>query len=160
MAHRHVMRTVDTAHVAVPPDAMWSFAAQVERWPHHLAHYRWVRRSQGEAGGDGVVEMSAWRPFGVFNWPTWWESEMQVDAAKCEVRYRHIRGITKGMDVLWTLTPDGRGGTDVMIVHEWDGPAWPLIGKLAARMVIGPVFVHGIASRTLAGLRRAAEAAR
>ena len=44
-----------------------------------------------------------------------------------------------------------------MIVHEWDGPAWPLIGKLAARMVIGPVFVHGIASRTLAGLAHAAE---
>jgi hypothetical protein len=160
MAHRHVMRTVDTTHVAAPPETVWPFAAQVERWPDHLAHYRWVKRSRGEAGGDGVVEMSAWRPFGVFNWPTWWESEMQVDATRHEVRYRHVRGITKGMDVLWTLTPDGQGGTDVTIVHEWDGPAWPLIGPLAARVVIGPVFVHGIASRTLAGLRRAAEAAR
>jgi hypothetical protein len=39
----------------------------------------------------------------------------------------------------------------------WNGPSWPLIGELAARGVIGPVFVHGIASRTLAGLARAAE---
>jgi len=40
----------------------------------------------------------------------------------------------------------------------WDGPDWPLIGPAAALGVIGPVFVHGIASRTLAGLARAAEA--
>jgi hypothetical protein len=42
-------------------------------------------------------------------------------------------------------------------VHVWNGPAWPLIGEMAARGVIGPVFVHGIAARTLAGLARAAE---
>jgi hypothetical protein len=44
----------------------------------------------------------------------------------------------------------------VRIVHVWDGPRWPLIGPFAATQVIGPVFVHGIASRTLAGLARAA----
>jgi hypothetical protein len=36
-------------------------------------------------------------------------------------------------------------------------PGWPLIGPVAALAVIGPVFVHGIASRTLAGLAAAAE---
>jgi hypothetical protein len=45
----------------------------------------------------------------------------------------------------------------VRIVHLWLGPSWPLIGGLAARAVIGPVFVHGIASRTLAGLAAVAE---
>jgi hypothetical protein len=50
------------------------------------------------------------------------------------------------------------GGTDVTIVHDWTGPRWPLIGGPAARWVIGPVFIHGIASRTLAGIRRAVEA--
>ena len=34
---------------------------------------------------------------------------------------------------------------------------WPLIGVFAATQVIGPLFVHGIASRTLAGLARVAE---
>jgi hypothetical protein len=47
---------------------------------------------------------------------------------------------------------------DVTIEHQWTGPAWPLIGGLAARLVIGPVFVHGIAKRTLAGLKRVLEA--
>jgi len=46
---------------------------------------------------------------------------------------------------------------DVEVVHTWDGPAWPLIGRLAADLVIGPVFIHGIASRTLAGIKRAVE---
>ena len=46
------------------------------------------------------------------------------------------------------------------IVHEWDGPRWPLIGRAAAAWVIGPVFIHGIASRTLAGIRREVEADR
>jgi hypothetical protein len=33
----------------------------------------------------------------------------------------------------------------------------PFIGIPAATLVIGPVFIHGIASRTLAGLAAAAE---
>jgi hypothetical protein len=32
-----------------------------------------------------------------------------------------------------------------------------VIGTVAAQAVIGPVFVHGIASRTLEGLARVAE---
>ena len=65
--------------------------------------------------------------------------------------------VTAGMDVVWRMeTADG--GTDVTIVHEWTGPRWPLIGGPAATWVIGPVFIHGIASRTLAGIRRAVEA--
>jgi hypothetical protein len=35
-----------------------------------------------------------------------------------------------------------------------------VIGVVAATVVIGPVFVHGIASRTLAGLAAQAEGGR
>jgi hypothetical protein len=106
--------------------------------------------------------MAAWRPFGggLFKYPTWWVSEMTVDRAAGEIRYRHVRGITRGMDVVWRLV-DGADGrwVDAEIVHTWDGPRWPLVGRLAANLVIGPVFIHGIASRTLAGIKRAAEGA-
>jgi hypothetical protein len=102
------------------------------------------------------VEMSANRPFGPLNWPTWWVSEMWVDPDRMEVRYRHIRGVTRGMDVVWRIRPDGEG-THVSIVHEWPGPDWPLIRRPAAEWVIGPVFVHGIASRTLAGIASTCE---
>jgi hypothetical protein len=60
------------------------------------------------------------------------------------------------MDVEWSFRA-AQGGTDVTIVHAWDGPPVPLVGIPAATLVIGPVFIHGIASRTLAGLAAVAE---
>jgi hypothetical protein len=127
----------------------------VERWPELLSHYRWVRMLERRPEG-GLVEMAAWRPFGPVGYPTWWVSEMRVDPAAPAVHYRHVRGITTGMDVVWRFVADG-AGTEVSIVHEWSGPAWPLIRRPAAELVIGPVFVHGIASRTLAGIKRHVE---
>lgn len=149
------MHTVDRTRVAAPLDRVFQIAADVERWPDFLPHYRWVRMHERRPDG-GVVEMAAWRPFGILKYPTWWLSEMQADPRARTVRYRHIDGITRRMDVLWTV--GGRdGAVDVEIMHEWEGPRWPLIGRLAADWVIGPVFIHGIASRTLAGVRRHAE---
>jgi uncharacterized membrane protein len=151
------MVTVDTVVIRAPVDRVLDAAADVEGWPRILAHYRWVRFLERRNGG-GTVEMAAWRPFGVFRFPAWWVSEMTVDRPAREIRYRHVRGITTGMDVVWRLT-EQPAGVDVTIVHEWAGPAWPLIGSLAARLVIGPVFIHGIATRTLAGLKRLLEGA-
>lgn len=149
------MRTVDERLVAADADRVFQAASDVERWPAILPHYRFVRMLERREDG-GVVEMSANRPFGPLDWPTWWSSEMWVDRAGLSVRYRHIRGVTRGMDVLWQLERRGPQ-TFVRIVHEWTGPPWPLISWVAANWVIGPVFVHGIASRTLAGIARSVE---
>ena len=154
------MRTVDEAIVRAPVRDVFTVVADVERWPTHLAHYRYVRFREGDARA-GVVEMSANRPFGPVNWPTWWVSRMEIqeraaDGSRPAIRFRHIGGITTHMDVEWAFTPVA-GGTHVSVVHLWDGPRWPLIRTIAARAVIGPVFIHGIASRTVAGLARAAE---
>jgi hypothetical protein len=81
---------------------------------------------------------------------------MWVDRAAPAVHYRHVRGITAGMDVVWRIEAAG-SETEVTIVHDWTGPRWPFIGAAAASWVIGPVFIHGIAWRTLAGIRRAVE---
>lgn len=152
-----MMRTVDRCLVRAAPAIVWPHASQVERWPAILPHYRWVTRVEGPTGGDGVVEMAAWRPFGPVGWPTWWRSRMWVDETRRQVRYRHIGGVTTGMDVLWTIEPTDEGWSDVTIIHEWNGPAWGPLRRPAAEWVIGPVFVHGIASRTLGGVARAAE---
>jgi ribosome-associated toxin RatA of RatAB toxin-antitoxin module len=133
-----------------PAERVFAAAADVERWPEILPHYRRVRMLERRDGG-GLVEMAAWRPFGVLRYPTWWVSEMRVDPAEPAVRYRHVRGITTGMDVVWRIEPRD-GGTEVTIVHDWAGPRWPLVGGPAAEWIIGPVFIHGIASRTLAGI--------
>lgn len=145
------MVTIDRIAICGTPDRVFAAASDVERWPRILAHYRWVRVLEPRASG-ALVEMAAWRPFGPLRWPTWWVSEMTVDAGAREIRYRHVRGLTTGMDVVWRLLP-GSAGVAIELEHRWAGPAWPVIGPLAARAVIGPVFVHGIASRTLAGLK-------
>ena len=154
------MITVDDAVVAAPIATIFALARDVEDWPRHLPHYRSVRFRARTRDRGGLVEMSANRPFGALNWPTWWLSEMSVDEQLPNVRYRHVQGVTAGMDVEWTFeraAPGDDARTRVRIVHAWDGPAWPVIGTAAALAVIGPVFVHGIASRTLAGLARVAE---
>jgi hypothetical protein len=100
--------------------------------------------------------MAAWRPFGPIGWPTWWMSEMAVDSAKPAIRFRHVRGITRDMDVEWTFAPHP-AGTLVRIVHVWNGPPWPLVGIFAATALIGPGFIHAIAERTVRGLAGIAE---
>jgi len=152
------MVTLDEAVVRVDPRALFEIVRDVRRWPEHLAHYRFVRVRESDGLDGGVVEMAANRPFGPLNWPTWWLSDMQVIPGRPAIRFRHTGGITTGMEVEWLFAAH-TGGTRVRLLHVWNGPRWPLIGSFAAARVIGPVFIHGIASRTLAGLARVAEGA-
>ena len=150
------METLDEAVVRAPWRSIFDIARRVEEWPAHLPHYRYVRFRERATDGGGIVEMAADRPFGPVGWPTWWLSEMSVDEGAPAIRFRHIGGITKGMEVEWSFRA-APGGTQVKLLHVWDGPRVPLIGIPAATLVIGPLFIHGIASRTLAGLARVAE---
>lgn len=152
------MRTFNETVILAAPDVCFERAADVERWPEILPHYRDVRFTRRDGPDAGLVYMSAYRDFGPLPWPIWWESEMEIDRDALSVRYRHVRGITRGMDVEWRVSGAAAGGSRVEIVHEWEGPGWPLIGGFAARRVIGPHFVHVVAGRTLAGVKRAAEA--
>lgn len=155
-----VMTTLDERLVRAPARRIFDIAREVDHWPAYLPHYRHVRMRERAPDGGGIVAMSAWRPFGPVGWPTWWLSEMSVDRERPAIRFHHIGGLTTGMDVEWTFDSAENGAASlVRIVHVWDGPRWPVLGELAATLVIGPVFVHGIASRTLAGLAAVAEGA-
>lgn len=151
------MMIVNELFMRAPAGVCFEVAADVERWPDVLSHYRWVRFLDKRGFGHGRVEMAAWRDFvGPARYPTWWVSEMRCDSAEPAVYYRHVRGITRGMDVKWAFHP-GTGGTHVRITHDWQGPGWPLIGRVAWSRVIAPYFVHVIASRTLRGVAAEAE---
>ncbi len=155
------MRTVDEIVMRAPVEACFRAGADVERWPERLPHYRWVRFGRKDGFGTGMVEMAARRDFGPLPWPVWWASEMTVDEARPAVIYRHVDGVTTGMDVEWTFEPTADGATLVRIVHEWEeGPRWPLpspLRRAIGNAVIGPVFIHHVASRTLDGIRRHVE---
>lgn len=150
---RETLYTWNELHFACPPSRTFEFARHVDRWPDYLPHYRRVRFLEGSGCLGGLVEMAALRRFDTVGWPVWWVSEMEVDEEESVVRYRHVRGVTKGMEVEWKLAP-ADGGTRVTIAHEWHRPQ---VGKLLAKRIIGPVFVQHIADQTLEGLKRAAE---
>jgi ribosome-associated toxin RatA of RatAB toxin-antitoxin module len=155
------MYTIDEIEIAAPVEACFQAGADVERWPEILPHYRWVRFQRKDGFGTGRVEMAARRGFGPLPYPVWWVSEMELDPARPAVIYRHVDGITTGMDVEWTFERTGGGHTRVRIVHAWEqGPRWPLPGavrRTIADGIIGPVFIHHVASRTLRGVKRHAE---
>jgi ribosome-associated toxin RatA of RatAB toxin-antitoxin module len=139
-------------HVLVhaPVDRIFDLAADVERWPAILPHYRYVRRVPS-GNGERRFAMGARRgPV-----PVRWEAIQRPIRAERRIEFVHTGGITKGMRVAWRFAPVD-GGTDVSIEHRLE-LGWPLIGGFAARHVIGPQFIDAIAGRTLRRIRQLAE---
>src|SRR5215210_2289731 len=104
------MRTIDERIVRAPVQRIFEIAVDVERWPDHLPHYRYVRfRERMRGTGGGVVEMSANRPFGFVRWRTWWVSLMEIQhsplGSSPSIRFRHIEGVTTRMEVEWSFAP-------------------------------------------------------
>src|SRR2546427_6914726 len=106
--------TVDRILIRAPIDRVLEVASEIERWPQILSHYRWVRFLERRNGG-GTVEMAAWRPFGVFRYPTWWVSEMIVDRRGRGKRYPHLPGITPRVGGGWRPA-GGAGGVGGAVV--------------------------------------------
>jgi len=149
------MHTENTVEIRGDLDRIVQLAADVERWPEILPHYRWVTLLEG--GGDRkVVEMAARRD----RIPVKWRAvqEIRRDGPTPVITYRHIRGVTTGMEVDWTFAPRG-DAVLVRIGHDFR-PPWPLVGGLIADRVIGPYFVGAIAGKTLATIKGIVEAER
>jgi uncharacterized membrane protein len=135
-----------------PPGVILRLAQDVEAWPRLLSHYRQVT-ALGERPEGRIVEMSALRqPLPV---PVRWRAIQRVDAGAGTISYRHIGGVTRGMNVEWRIVAAG-ANTEVTIVHRF-APPWPWPGPWLARRVVCGFFVHVIAEQTLAGIARAAE---
>jgi ribosome-associated toxin RatA of RatAB toxin-antitoxin module len=151
------MYMVDEIEIRAALEPCFRAAADVERWPEILPHYRWVRFLRKDGFGRGRVEMAARRNFGPLAYPVWWVSEMETDEDRPVVLYRHIAGVTTEMDVEWSFEELGSGSTGVRILHAWrEGPGWPLplpVRRVISSAIIGPVFIHHVASRTLRGVR-------
>jgi len=137
--------------IEAPPEVVFPLVANLERWPEHLSHYRYVRIIAHHPEGTHAAMSARRGPIPVF-----WEAIQTPDSAGRTVRFRHVRGITRGMEVLWTLTPE-RGGTRASIRHDL-GLRWPLVGSFLAEHVIARQFIEPIAGRTLARFKAIAEA--
>src|SRR5262245_1938321 len=98
--------------VHAAPRELFDLVSDLSRWEHHLPHYRYVRILE-RRNGTTRAAMSARR-----GWiPVFWEAEQTVDPEARTIRFRHVRGITRGMDVVWSFTPE-RDGTRARVDHE------------------------------------------
>ncbi len=144
------MHTETVVRIHGSADAVFAYASRVEDWPHLLSHYRDVRVIASR-GGERIVEMRARRG----RIPVWWWARQEVIPAERRIRYTHLRGVTRGMEVEWRITP-AVGGVVVTIVHDLS-LRWPLIGRVVADWIIGPKFVDPIAGATLRTIKALVE---
>jgi len=129
-----------------PLEEIFETAADLSRWPEILPHYRYIRYYE-RSPERNVVKMAAVRS-GI---PISWVSEQRIDRDRCEVRFRHLKAFTKGMEVVWTFedTPDG---VRVSIIHDLEFRL-PALAPLADR-IIGGFFIGHVAARTLECMKR------
>ena len=59
MPDNRLMTAIDEQRVRAPLERIFDLAADVRRWPVHLAHYRFVNVIERDPAGGGLVEMSA-----------------------------------------------------------------------------------------------------
>jgi ribosome-associated toxin RatA of RatAB toxin-antitoxin module len=146
------MRLDNVIQIEAPADIIFRLVADVPRWAEMLPHYRYVRVLD-RRGDQTLVKMAAHRD-GI---PVSWTSVLETRPAERRIRFRHVRGVTRGMEVEWRLEPRPDGSTQVTIRHDFS-PGWPLIGGRVAHLVIGEFFVRNIAGKTLRRMKQLAEA--
>jgi ribosome-associated toxin RatA of RatAB toxin-antitoxin module len=139
--------------VAAPAALVFALARDVTRWPALLPHYASVTVT---ARDERVVvaRFVARRPLvGILGLalPVAWRSRTWSEPDTMGLRFVHLGGATKGMDVTWDLAPTATG-CHVTIRHDFR----PRIPGWAWLMDRG--FVRPIASRTLASFKAIAEA--
>ena len=137
--------------MSAPYERIFRLAAEVERWPEILPHYRYVRRLPAD---DGTRHFAMGARRGIV--PVAWAATQRPMADERRIDFHHTGGVTRGMEVAWRFTPIG-DVWDVSIEHELD-LRWPLIGGFVAERVIGPQFIDAIAGRTLRTIKGLAEA--
>jgi ribosome-associated toxin RatA of RatAB toxin-antitoxin module len=153
------MQTEIAIDVAAQPRIVFDLARDISRWPRLLPHYRQVTIHSRD-DGRVIATMSAMRPLWRFGIPVSWRSEQwseDADPGDLRLRFVHIAGATRGMDVTWHIRPSG-GGSRVSIEHDFRR-GLPLLGEDLFPRVVDALFVRPIAGRTLATFKRLAEAA-
>lgn len=135
------MHTANSIIIHAPLERIFETAADLELWPRILPHYRYIKYL--ERSPDRNVVVMAARRSGI---PIAWTSVQVIDRERREVRFHHLKAWTKGMDVVWSFT-ETPAGVLVEIVHDLKFRVRPLAP--IAEPIIGGLFVHPVATRTL-----------
>jgi ribosome-associated toxin RatA of RatAB toxin-antitoxin module len=143
------MHTENSIEIRGDVKRIFQIAAQVDKWPDILPHYRYVRVLQRRKRRT-TVEMAARRG----RIPVSWAAVQEVFPYE-RITYKHIKGFTTGMDVTWSFKPV-QETVRVVITHDFS-LSWPLVGGFVGHYIVGALFVKPIASRTLHYIKLTAE---
>jgi ribosome-associated toxin RatA of RatAB toxin-antitoxin module len=136
------------------PELVFKLARDIERWATILPHYTRSKAISRSRDGAVVADFIARRPLiGVLGLglPVAWRSRTWAEPDTLRLRFVHVAGATRGMDVTWRIEPRGRG-CRVTIEHEFR-PRIPAFARVVDRW-----FTRAIAGRTLATFKALAEA--
>lgn len=152
------MHSEISVEVDAPAVLVFALVHDVERWATLLPHYARSRLEDTDGWGRSIMEFVARRPLipvlGIALPVVWW-SRTWNEPDTLRLRFEHIAGATRGMDVTWRIEPtrDG-GGCRVTISHDFS-PRMPGFARFVDRL-----FARPIAGRTLATFKALAEAVR
>ena len=116
--------------VAAPADLVFRLARDVERWERLLPHYARSRARERLPDGSLVADFIARRPLiGVLGLglPVTWRSRTWSEPETRRLRFVHVAGATRGMDVTWRIEPT-TDGCRVDIDHDFR-PRLPAPGR-------------------------------
>jgi len=150
------MHSTIAIDIAASADLVFALARDVRRWQRLLPHYALSREVVRRADGSVVVDFVARRSIpliGVLGigLPVAWRARTWDEPATRRLRFVHVAGATKGMDVAWRIEPTA-AGCRVAIEHDFR-PRVPLFAAFVDR-----AFTRPIAGRTLATFKVLAEA--
>lgn len=138
------------------PALVFDLARDVERWADLLPHYSRSRVADRHDDGSVTGVFVARRPLVPvlgLGLPVTWRSRAWNDRETRRLRFLHVAGATKGMDVTWRIEPRADGtGCRVTIEHDFR-PRIPGFARFVDRW-----FTRPIAGRTLASFKAMAEA--
>jgi ribosome-associated toxin RatA of RatAB toxin-antitoxin module len=148
------MKSSHETVIRCPLEKAFLTVADLVRWPEFLPHYRYNRfLEKGPAGG--VVRMSCYR----LGYPLRWVARYKIDLAKRRLTFKHVKGAlnaTQGMDIVWQFTEESENAVRVKVTYDFS-PSLKVGGELLARLVLGDLFVHSMAEKTLTALKRRME---
>jgi ribosome-associated toxin RatA of RatAB toxin-antitoxin module len=153
------MHTEISINISQPPRIVFDLSRDIAEWPRLLPHYRKVTvhsRNEGRVVATMRAVRPIWRRLAI---PVWWRSEQWADDSMADdlrLRFRHVGGATRGMDVTWHIRST-EVGSRVTIEHEFTRRL-PLLGSDTFPRVVDRLFVRPIAGRTLATFKKLAEA--
>ncbi len=142
------MQTVNHITISADPNTVFHAVSSILDWPQILPHYRWVHHIGGNRDWK-IFEMAAWRSV----IPVKWTSLTHVDPIDRCIYFRHIGGLTRGMEVVWSVEGDGRE-TSVSIMHELSRMRVPIVRSAPGKLVTGKFFVEFVADQTLRSMKR------